>query len=88
VVEVFDLQESSPDDISPDMESQALFVKLKEVCDGAVVFQLCKKILMLFQTCQYITDLMLLQTCQMNYRFYVIPNMSIHYRFYMILNFA
>lgn len=31
VVEVFDLQESSPDDISPDMESQALFVKLKEV---------------------------------------------------------
>lgn len=31
VVEVFDLQESSPEDISPDMESQALFVKLKEV---------------------------------------------------------
>ena len=31
VVEVFDLQESSGDDISPDMESQALFVKLKEV---------------------------------------------------------
>ena len=32
VVEVFDLHESSGDDISPDMESQALFVKFKEVC--------------------------------------------------------
>lgn len=31
VVEVFDLPESSPDDVSPDLESQALFVKLKEV---------------------------------------------------------
>ena len=31
VVEVFDLQESSSEDISPDMEAQALFVKLKEV---------------------------------------------------------
>ncbi|XP_060604965.1 neurabin-1-like isoform X4 [Ruditapes philippinarum] len=38
VVEVFDLQESSPDDISPDMESQALFVKLKEAqCKNAVL---------------------------------------------------
>jgi len=30
-IEVFDLQESSSESISPDMESQALFVKLKEV---------------------------------------------------------
>ncbi|KAL4217525.1 protein phosphatase 1 regulatory [Mactra antiquata] len=38
VVEVFDLQESSPDDISPDMEAQALFVKLKEAqCKNAVL---------------------------------------------------
>lgn len=31
VVEVFDLPESSSEDVSPDMESQAMFVKLKEV---------------------------------------------------------
>ena len=39
VVEVFDLQESSGDDISPDMESQALFVKLKEVstCSTTII---------------------------------------------------
>lgn len=30
-IEVFDLQESSSESISPDMESQALFIKLKEV---------------------------------------------------------
>lgn len=30
-VEVFDLSESSSESISPDMESQALFIKLKEV---------------------------------------------------------
>lgn len=30
VVEVFDLPESSSEDVSPDMESQAMFVKLKE----------------------------------------------------------
>ena len=40
VVEVFDLQESSPEDISPDMESQALFVKLKEVRNPIVLNQL------------------------------------------------
>ena len=33
VVEVFDLPESSSEDVSPDMESQAMFVKLKEVKD-------------------------------------------------------
>lgn len=31
VVEVFDLPESSSEDVSPDMESQAMFIKLKEV---------------------------------------------------------
>ena len=31
VVEVFDLHESSSEDVSPDMESQAMFIKLKEV---------------------------------------------------------
>lgn len=30
-MEVFDLQESSSESISPDMESHALFIKLKEV---------------------------------------------------------
>ncbi|CAC5423601.1 PPP1R9 [Mytilus coruscus] len=30
VIEVFDLPESSSEDVSPDMESQAMFVKLKE----------------------------------------------------------
>ncbi|XP_071148023.1 neurabin-1-like isoform X4 [Mytilus edulis] len=30
VVEVFDLPESSSEDVSPDMESQAMFIKLKE----------------------------------------------------------
>jgi hypothetical protein len=31
VVEVFDLPESSSEDVSPDMESHAMFIKLKEV---------------------------------------------------------
>ena len=31
-VEVFELQESSSEDVSPDMESHAMFIKLKEVC--------------------------------------------------------
>ena len=42
VVEVFDLQESSGDDISPDMESQALFVKLKEVSTCGTTMIYCK----------------------------------------------
>ncbi|KAL5005611.1 hypothetical protein ScPMuIL_016769 [Solemya velum] len=36
-IEVFDLQESSSESISPDMESQALFVKLKEAQYKAAV---------------------------------------------------
>ena len=42
VVEVFDLPESSPDDISPDMESPALFVKLKEVCKYFIHCNTCR----------------------------------------------